>query len=78
MLTLRWFPLDVQGTEVFKQVFSEVDPGLEISGLHPLLYFFHYHKFFFVYYSVINPNLLNSKHSSLRRYLLGFCMKGLC
>lgn len=61
-----FFPCMFRGFGVSEQGGPEADPGHEVSDLHLLLSLFWYHKHFLVY-SVINCNIMNSKHSSLSR-----------
>lgn len=50
-----------------EQRIPEAESGCDVSDSHPVLYLSWCHKHFLVCYSVINPNLVNSKHSSLNR-----------
>lgn len=61
------FPWMFGELRVSGQRVPEADWGRDASDLHPALCLFQPHKHFLAYYSVINPNLVNFKHSSLSR-----------
>lgn len=61
------FPWIFGELRVSGQGVSEADWGRDASDLHPAPCLFQSRKHFLAYYSVINPNLVDFKHSSLSR-----------